>query len=550
MRIGGIASGIDTEQMIKQLMNAERMRVNRFLRQEQTLKWRMESYNNVNKSMANFILNTRKEFGLNDISTNGTIRSGATNSFTWVKQANSTNNAVVSATARADAMNGSYTVKVEQLADVARLTSEGSLKGTVLDDDLKFINGGSFKISTHTGEEVIIDVNPVDGEPKNIHNFVKQINDAGGALGIRAAYDKDLDQLLIVSRATGEKSHIKITEIDGASQGYEDPNEPGEFITLASAIFGAVNINETDTGDVKHQGVQSRILYNGETIEKDTNNFTIYGVDFNLKATSPEEIKINVHTNVDGIYDKIKSFVDSYNALIDEMNGKVNEKHYRDYAPLTQEEKDSMSDKEIELWEEKARSGLLRNDEVINRTLQSIRSNLYEKVEGVTGSFERITDLGITTGFYKDGGKLVIDENKLRAAINTDPDGVLDMFFKAPETSSTGKDRMEQSGILQRAYDGLVTGMKEIIRHSGTGEDAGVYRSIQSNMLIDFVSKHSSISVIDRDLNQLNLRIANEERLLARREDSYWKQFTAMEKAMASMQQQSMWLMSQMGIGA
>ncbi|KAB3539653.1 flagellar filament capping protein FliD [Alkaliphilus pronyensis] len=538
MRIGGIASGMDTEHIVKQLMDAERMRVNRFIRQEQTLKWRMEEYNNLNKSMANFILNTRNEFGLNEFSTNGTIRSSSTNSFTWAKEATSANESIVTASARSNAMNGSYTVEVTSTASVAKTTSK-VLKGNVdplddvLDVDNNFIADGSFTITTDVGSS---EITVTAGD--SIGSLISKLNNAvavggpndGQSLGIRASYDSDLGQFMMSTRETGEHKSIQITD---------DP------VGLAAAMF---------SGDIMgpgENGTDAVINFNSSEIRKSTNSFSVFGIDLQLKnAAVGEVVTINVSTNTDGIYDKIKSFVDEYNGLLDEINGKIGEKEYRDFYPLIQEEKDAMTEKEIELWEEKAKSGLLKNNEVLQRTLSGIRGALYEKVEGVTGSFEYIYDIGITTGYYKDGGKLVIDEDKLKDAINSDPDGVLDLFFKAPEVSATGEDRMKESGLIQRTYDGLVAGMKEVIRHSGPGDDSSLYRSVQSNMLVDFVTKQSNISDIGRSISQLNSRIAREEVLLASKEDRYWNQFTAMEKAMAEMQQQSNWLMSQMGLGA
>lgn len=93
----------------------------------------------------------------------------------------------------------------------------------------------------------------------------------------------------------------------------------------------------------------------------------------------------------------------------------------------------------------------------------------------------------------------------------------------------------------------MINGMKDIVRRSGTGEDANLFRSIQSNMLIDFVTKQGSISILDKELTDINKRIANEERLLIGRENRYWNQFTAMEKALEKMNQQSSWLMGQLG---
>src|SRR5690606_30389919 len=106
---------------------------------------------------------------------------------------------------------------------------------------------------------------------------------------------------------------------------------------------------------------------------------------------------------------------------------------YRDYPPLTAEQKKEMDKSDIELWEEKAKSGLLRNDSIIQSTMLSVRQSLYELSAGIEGSFKLITDIGISTEKYSRGsagGKLVIDEQKLRQAIADDPEGVMELLFK------------------------------------------------------------------------------------------------------------------------
>lgn len=211
-----------------------------------------------------------------------------------------------------------------------------------------------------------------------------------------------------------------------------------------------------------------------------------------------------------------------------------------------------MKEKEIELWEEKAKSGLLRNDETLTRLLQTMREGLYKKVEGLEGGFDHITQIGITTGNYQSGGKLEINEEKLRNAIIDDPDGVINLLFKKSDTKVVAGDKntlnqnRAESGLIERLFNDMITGMKEIVRRSGTGDDASLFRNVQANMLIDFVTS-GSISVLDRDIMNIGKRIANEERILLGRENRYWEQFTAMEKALEKMNQQSGWLMAQLG---
>lgn len=210
--------------------------------------------------------------------------------------------------------------------------------------------------------------------------------------------------------------------------------------------------------------------------------------------------------NADKIFDKIKKFVEDYNANIEFLSGKVNEPKYRDYQPLTDAQRDDMKDKDIERWEEKAMSGLLRRDPTISSTLSKLRTSLYESADGAFGS---LVDLGITTTKnWLDGGKLQIDEKKLKEKLAADPSQVVATFTKT-------------DGAIDSIRGNLSTLKKGIEKIAGT--DGALPKSYS--------------------LGKENIRIEDnidnlKQRLIAK-ENMYWKQFNAMEKAIAQMNAQS-----------
>ena len=546
MRLSGIASGMDTEQMVKDLMKAERIRVDKYYRQEESLKWKQEAFNTTNKTLAEFILKARSGFGLTSTSGTGTIINKSKDSFDWVKKVSSSDESVIKATGSASAMEGTYNVEVKQLAEVASVTSNkltgikdgGGNDISVVDAEGKFTKAGKFNITV--GSNISVEITVEVGS--TMANVVKQINDAKdgeASLGLRAAYDSKLGKLMITTKEQGANQVIKIENV-GTD-------------TLVDSIFGSSTVELTGKDAIIYLNQdENQPLDDKNKITQSNNNFTMFGVNYQLQSVG--KTTLNVESNVDGIMDKVKEFVTEYNTLIDSLNSLIKEKNYRDYTPLTSEEKEAMTEKEIELWEAKAKSGLLRGDESINRMLQSMRSGLYENVTGVSG-FSHITQIGITTGNYQSGGKLEINEDKLRAAINDNPDGVIDLLFnKADKKVQDGEDEKStatrvraESGLVERIFDDMISGMKDIVRKSGTGKEADLFRSVQSNMLIDFVTKQSSISVLDKDLTSIGSRITREEQLLTSRETRYWNQFTAMEKALQKMNSQSSWLSSQLG---
>ena len=530
MRIGGISSGIDTEQIVKDLMKAERIRVNKFFQQEQKLKWRQEAFNNVNKTLANFILNTRKDFGLNQISYTGTIQKSSVNNLTWTKKATSSNESVATTIAKANALNGNHTLEVEKLATNASVISTGDVEAKLnlaeglyrINIETKVTNKESSPIETNKTT-----INLFLNDDSTVNDVVKALNNAkdssGKSLGINAAYDSKMKRLMITNQNTGEENYINFEAVAGG--------QSNELLSALKLNFGTV------------KGADAEFNFNGNPMKNSSNNFSIFGIDIQLKATNKNNLlTINVGTDVGGIVDKIKSFVNQYNDLIESINKELHQEVYRSFTPLTSEQKEVMSDRDIELWEGKAKSGLLKSDGNLSKMLQTVRAGLYETVDLGFGNKIRLVDVGITTGAYQEQGKLVIDEQKLSNAISANPDKVIGLFFNVGEVDWPGS-----TGLVQRLQDGLVSGMKEIIFQAGPGEDSTLFRNVQGNMLIDFVIKGSSM--INKDLSSLNTRIAKEEQLLFSKENRYWQRFTAMEKAMSKMNQQSSWLMSQLGMG-
>ncbi|KXZ39064.1 flagellar hook-associated protein 2 [Alkalithermobacter thermoalcaliphilus JW-YL-7 = DSM 7308] len=529
MRIGGLASGIDTEGLIKQLMDAERLRLNKFNQQKQIKVWTQERYNDINKSIANFILDTRRDFGISSLTS-------STNNFTWIKRATSSDSSVLTATATTSAMNGTHTIRVKSLASGVNVASQEAIQdrgdNKTLSQLAEEIEG--FTLSTDEEGNFTIKINGEDitlNSDFRMSDVVKAINDVSSKTKVRASYDANIGRLLLSTTNTGSEAKI---EIDNDTRD----------------VFN--NLFKLNMENTEYKGTDAIIDFNGaENIAYSTNQFRINGINIDLRsANEDQEYTIRIDTDVDGVYEKIKSFVDKYNDLIDNLNKIVTEKRYRDYKPLLEEERKALDEETIKLWEEKAKSGLLRGDETINRILNSTRSGLYESVYSDGNNrlvgFSHLTEIGITTGNYQDRGKLTINEDRLKRAIQDDPDAVINLLFKTSNASDPSQKRKE-TGIINRIYDDLIDGMKGIINRSGTGDNASLYRNVRANILIDFVTKSSSISLIDRDIRNIDRQIDNENMRLSRIEESYWRRFTALEKAMAKMAEQSGWLMAQMG---
>ncbi|MEC1178868.1 flagellar filament capping protein FliD [Metasolibacillus meyeri] len=227
--------------------------------------------------------------------------------------------------------------------------------------------------------------------------------------------------------------------------------------------------------------------------------------------------------------EQIVEFVTKYNEMIDEFNTLLKENKYRDYAPLTDDQRKDMSESEQKLWDEKAKSGLLRNDSLIRDGMAQMRATFMSNVAGLGDTLmDSLAEIGITTSKdMKESGKLVIDEKKLDAALSKDPDQVHKIFNQTGEvkeiTDANGRRVIEDSrGIayrLRSAMDNMTKGIERKAGREGmTDQTHNIGRSI--------VDSNKRIETLQAKLKMIEAR--------------YWKQFGAMEAAINKANQQSM----------
>ena len=210
-------------------------------------------------------------------------------------------------------------------------------------------------------------------------------------------------------------------------------------------------------------GQNAKLTYNGLEIERSSNTFTINGAKLTIKEKTDSAVTYSSTPDVDAVYDTIKKFVDSYNGLITNISEKTSEKKNKDYPPLTDAQREALSDDEIEKWDIQAKKGTLRRDSTLSSLLTKMRTSIYSSVSET--SFGNLAKIGIsTTSNYLEGGKLEIDEEKLRAAIEEDPNGIYNLFMVDVKKTVDGKQvtDLEKSGIARRLRADLGAAMKDI----------------------------------------------------------------------------------------
>lgn len=307
-----------------------------------------------------------------------------------------------------------------------------------------------------------------------------------------------------------------------------------EIVIEDNAVSKALGLN------VKGQaGQDAEFTYNGLRTKRDSNTFELDGFEMTLKeVTAPLDNAGNVEpggrtitftskADTDQIVDGIKSFVDEYNKMIEGLNGQIREQKYRSYHPLSAEEKSEMKEKEIELWEEKAKSGTLRNDMTVTNMLSSMRESLMRPfgADSAGKNGDVLSSIGITTSKdYLAHGKLEIDEEKLRKALQEDPKKVEEMFI-----SRGDKDDINNQGFAVR-----LRGVADKTR-TALADKAGTAGAANETF------------TLGRNMKDMNSQIERFQARLQKTEDRLWRQFTAMEQAMNRANAQAAQLMNGLG---
>ena len=224
----------------------------------------------------------------------------------------------------------------------------------------------------------------------------------------------------------------------------------------------------------------------------------------------------------------VKKFIEEYNEMIKEINTQVTTRPDKAYGPLTEEQKDEMSDKSIENWEKKAKQGLLYNDatmRALSLDMQGVLTNLMAN----GANYKDLEEMGITiSDDYLDGGTITFDEAKFKAAMTSDPEKVSNVF--------TGGGDIKK-GLASIIEDTLTPYATKYANRNGNSygrliEEAGSEKiplSIMNNQIYKDLKEMQSV------LDTLNARLASEQ-------DRYISQFTTMETLINQMNSQASYL--------
>jgi len=610
-RISGLASGMDIDKMVSDLMKAQRAQVDKIKQNKQIAEWQQEDYRDINTSLD---------------ALRSTVFNMKLQGIYLAKKATSSNESIVKVTASTSAVAAMNTIKVTALAANARLNSISDVNfdsgKTTLHDQFNLTTSGEikFKVADDCEEITVnLDTDTIDTLITKINN-AKKASDGKTSAGVCAFFDKTLKRMFISSTSTGSGAQIHLQNVSNADElfnkfnlnisSYDQPaaelksitpvtsfdNTPGlklvdqmhltdsssftftinnsgpitfnpltqnmddlvaainsagvnasydygtnvmtispvapgtkvdiNLVNGPDEVFKKLNLGITSPFDAVY-GTDAKFELNGVSLSESTNQFSIAGINYTLTGTSDSQtVNVNVTNDTDTVFNSIKSFIDLYNSTLDKVNKELSEKRYKDYLPLTDDQREQLSDDQEKKWEEKAKSGLLNGDSLLSGIAYKMRTTMFSTVSSVSNAkYSTLPGIGITTLDYSENGKLYIDENKLKDALNKDPNSVMELFTANPD------DQYSHKGIAQRLYDDLNGAIKSITDKAGKDYDVGQYDN----------------STLGKQINEYAKEIDSWEDRLSDIEDRYYKQFTAMEEALNKMNSQSAWLAQQFG---
>lgn len=476
IRITGMNSGLDTESIISELVKAQKTKSENIKKKQTTLEWKQDAWKELNAKIYKLFNST-----LNSMRMSGDYSK---------KTTDVSNSSIVSVITGDAAMNATQELTVDSIAATGYMTGDQLGGGVAKDTKLSSLTGvtvGS-KITVTKGDGSSTDIEITSD--MTIGSFTEKLKEAG----LEANFDAKNGRFHIAAKKSGSKNDFSISSTDTA--------------TLDALGLGS--------GAKKTAGTDAKITLNGIEYISDTNTFDINGMTITALKKSSEKVTLTTRQDTDGIYNKIKDFFKEYNSLINEMDKLYNAESSKGYDPLTDEEKDSMSDTEIEKWETKIKDSVLRRDSNLS-TVSSAMKDIMLKGAMVNGQQMYLSQFGIETlGFFtseeneknayhingdEDDSSVSAKENTLKAMIASEPETVISFF------SQLSQNLYSKLNELSSSVEGVRT-----------------------------FGKFYDDKRMKDEYDNYTKKIKEQEAKVTALEDRWYKKFSAMETALAKMQ--------------
>ena len=501
IRISGMASGMDTDAMVQDLVKAYKTKGANNVKTKKRAELKQDKWKDLNKKIKSF--------------TSKYTANMQYSSYYNKKKTTVSDDTKASIVAADGAVTGTQSLEVNELAKAAYLTSGKFDKGVTGSTKISDLVGNTFSETTITvnkgqpdkldGQDVWSSSNQVPitiNADTTIDDFVSAMKSAG----YNASFDENNGRMFISAKNSGADNDFSF----GA--GGED-------------VLKALKLTDS-AGAKKIDGSNAKITLNGAEFESNSNTFDINGLTITAKEKTEGEISINTENDYSAIYDNIKNFIKDYNSLINEMTKLYNAPANKGYDPLTDEEQEALSDSEIKKWEAKVDESLLRRDSNLGSISRLFRESMSLTTE-IGGKTISLSTFGINTGNYfttdedlrnafhidgdEDDSESSGNADKLKAMIAADPETVTSFFTQ----------------LSKNMYNKL----NEFTKSSDTRSYGSYYDDKQ----------------MKTDISKYEKKVSDWDDYVKSIEDRYYKQFSKMESAMTKLNSQQNYIASMFG---
>lgn len=595
IRISGLNSGLDTDSIVQELVSAYNLKTEKYEKAKTKLEWKQDAWKGLNTKIYNLYTNISNlrytsAYNMKKTTVSDTTKANVTSS-----------SSAVIGTQRLQVLSTAQTAYLTS----GKLKIEGS-EGTKVTKDSTLADLG-YKTTTKENIQIGDKSLEVTGSTKvsDVIAWLQKSEEEGGP-NLNASFDEKNQRIFISAKESGTETDFNLTgnnevlqalglsttitnsygnfssqdtqeemvseieetinnylNVDYLSQELQNdnnvPNEVKELIErlknnsalnqeqevakLAEEI--AKEIQENENIAYKVNGSNAKIRLNGALYESNSNDFSINGLNITVQGVTKagEEVLISTSVDAQGIYDKIKDFLIEYNNVINEMTKLYNAESSKDYEPLTSDEKEAMSEEEIEKWEGKIKNALLRRDTTLSNVMSGMINIMSQSIvvggEPVTGDDGKVKKDVYGNVQYREGtgtkfnlssfgiqtlGFLNSVENEQNAYhIDGDED----------DANTSGKTDKLMKAIQENADQ-----VCEFMQRLATN----LYSTIDTKMKSTTVSSAYKVyndKEMDSQLKNYEKLISDWEEKVADKEDYYYKKFSAMETALSKLQSQT-----------
>ncbi|MFO7975995.1 MAG: flagellar filament capping protein FliD [Candidatus Hydrogenedentota bacterium] len=552
---GGLITGLDSNELISQLIQLERQPILRMQSRIAALEEQREAIGGV-RTQLQTLRNRAQDFGFEMV-------------FGQFQATSSQESVLDTTLAGGTPAAGTYTIEVLQLASATIARSSGAL-GAAIDPNVPLSESGITTDLTAGDFTINGTTFTFDPDTQSLNDILSEINSSG--VGVTATYDAVEDKVTLENDTAGDTSIINLGTSDdtsnflsaiGLTGAHQSTGANGSTVVTSSRNLGAVDPGQTLTlsnfangavtaGSFRINGIQINVDPTTDTLEgiigainasdanvtasydstndtirvvsdalgsrtiafeSGTSNFldvvnlttasqtagndaqftvdggpvqtrntntianTIAGVTMNLRSVGSSTV--SVETDNESILEGVRGFVTAFNDTL------------------------------TELREQTGDEGALENDTTLTLISNQLQYSIFSNVEGLSGPYQNLVQIGITTGDAFDseiGAQLELDEETFLEALQENPENVEQLF------SNT-----EGSGIANTLADYL---------ESATSTTGFLNQRIRSG------------GTIDSQIQAYNNRIERLEYTIEQHEQRYREQFARLEQMAAQYQAQ------------